>query len=106
MSNIIDLKKGLNIPIEGMAALETKKTIMPDVVAETDFEMTDEVDTCTEVDAQVAVLELEIRHLVHNTDVLGAHVEAKLRTSSKIDAGQIAQTDVVAKVERDVDAAL
>ena len=33
MSNIIDLKKGLNIPIEGMAALETKKTIMPDVVA-------------------------------------------------------------------------
>ena len=48
--------------------------------------MTDEVDTCTEVDAQVAVLELEIRHLVHNTDVLGAHVEAKLRTGSKIDA--------------------
>lgn len=33
MSNIIDLKKGLNIPISGKAALETKKTIVPDVVA-------------------------------------------------------------------------
>ena len=35
MSNIIDLKKGLNIPISGKAALETKKTIVPDVVAVT-----------------------------------------------------------------------
>ena len=33
MSNIIDLKKGLNIPVSGTAALETKKTIVPDVVA-------------------------------------------------------------------------
>ncbi len=30
MSNIIDLKKGLNIPISGVAALEAKKTIVPD----------------------------------------------------------------------------
>ena len=39
MSNIIDLKKGLNIPISGAAALQTKKTIVPDVVAikPTDF---------------------------------------------------------------------
>ncbi len=39
MSNIIDLKKGLNIPISGAAALEAKKTIVPDVVAvkPTDF---------------------------------------------------------------------
>ena len=39
MSNIIDLKKGLNIPISGVAALEAKKTIMPDTVAikPTDF---------------------------------------------------------------------
>lgn len=39
MSNNIDLKKGLNIPIEGMAALETRKTISQDVVAAkpTDF---------------------------------------------------------------------
>lgn len=39
MSNNIDLKKGLNIPIAGDAALETKKTIAPDVVAvkPTDF---------------------------------------------------------------------
>ena len=29
MSNIIDLKKGLNIPISGVAALEAKKTIVP-----------------------------------------------------------------------------
>ena len=33
MSNNIDLKKGLNIPIAGVAALETMKTIEPDVVA-------------------------------------------------------------------------
>lgn len=33
MSNIIDLKKGLNIPISGEAALETKEAVMPDVVA-------------------------------------------------------------------------
>jgi len=33
MSNIIDLKKGLNIPVSGVAALETKKAIVPDVVA-------------------------------------------------------------------------
>ncbi len=39
MSNIIDLKKGLNIPISGVAALEAKKTIVPDTVAikPTDF---------------------------------------------------------------------
>lgn len=39
MSNIIDLKKGLNIPIEGKAALKTKKAIKPDVIAvkPTDF---------------------------------------------------------------------
>lgn len=39
MSNKIDLKKGLNIPISGAAVLETKKTIVPDVVAvkPTDF---------------------------------------------------------------------
>ncbi|MBR4756271.1 MAG: Na(+)-translocating NADH-quinone reductase subunit A [Bacteroidales bacterium] len=39
MSNTIVLKKGLNIPIDGMAALETMKTIAPDVVAvkPTDF---------------------------------------------------------------------
>ena len=33
MSNNIDLKKGLNIPIAGTAALETKKTIAQDVAA-------------------------------------------------------------------------
>ena len=33
MSNNIVLKKGLNIPINGVAALETMKTIAPDVVA-------------------------------------------------------------------------
>ena len=33
MSNTIVLKKGLNIPINGVAALETMKTIAPDVVA-------------------------------------------------------------------------
>lgn len=33
MSNNIELKKGLNIPIEGMAAQKTKKVIVPDVVA-------------------------------------------------------------------------
>ena len=39
MSNNIDLKKGLNIPIRGAAALALKKTIAPDVVAvkPTDF---------------------------------------------------------------------
>jgi len=39
MSNNIDLKKGLNIPIKGKAALKIKKTIAPDVVAvkPTDF---------------------------------------------------------------------
>ena len=39
MSNKIYLKKGLNIPISGEAALETKKKIVPDVVAvkPTDF---------------------------------------------------------------------
>ena len=39
MSNTIVLKKGLNIPINGEAALETMKTIAPDVVAvkPTDF---------------------------------------------------------------------
>lgn len=39
MSNIIDLKKGLNIPISGAATLEAKKTIVPDVIAikPTDF---------------------------------------------------------------------
>ncbi len=39
MSNIIDLKKGLDIPISGAAALEAKKTIVPDTVAikPTDF---------------------------------------------------------------------
>ena len=39
MSNNIVLKKGLNIPINGEAALETMKTIAPDVVAvkPTDF---------------------------------------------------------------------
>lgn len=33
MSNNIDLKKGLDIPISGKADLETRKTIVPDVVA-------------------------------------------------------------------------
>ncbi len=39
MSNNIDLKKGLDIPISGAAALRTKKTIVPDTVAikPTDF---------------------------------------------------------------------
>ena len=39
MSNNIDLKKGLNIPIKGKATLKIKKTIAPDVVAvkPTDF---------------------------------------------------------------------
>ena len=39
MSNNIVLKKGLNIPIDGAAALETMKTIVPDIVAvkPTDF---------------------------------------------------------------------
>ena len=39
MSNNIVLKKGLNIPISGEAALETMSTIAPDVVAikPTDF---------------------------------------------------------------------
>ena len=39
MSNNIVLKKGLNIPISGEAALETMRTIAPDVVAvkPTDF---------------------------------------------------------------------
>ena len=39
MSNNIVLKKGLNIPINGVAALETMRTIVPDVVAvkPTDF---------------------------------------------------------------------
>jgi len=39
MSNNIDLKKGLNIPIRGAATLALKKTIAPDVVAvkPTDF---------------------------------------------------------------------
>lgn len=39
MSNNIDLKKGLDIPISGIAALKTKKTVVPDVVAlkPTDF---------------------------------------------------------------------
>ena len=39
MSNNIDLKKGLNIPIRGMAVLALKKTIVPDVAAvkPTDF---------------------------------------------------------------------
>ena len=39
MSNNIVLKKGLDIPIEGVAALETIKTVTPDVVAvkPTDF---------------------------------------------------------------------
>ena len=39
MSNNIDLKKGLDIPISGKAALALKKTIVPDVVAvkPTDF---------------------------------------------------------------------
>ena len=39
MSNIIELKKGLDIPISGNAAQKTKKVIIPDVVAvkPTDF---------------------------------------------------------------------
>lgn len=39
MSNNIDLKKGLDIPISGTAALKTRKAIVPDVVAvkPTDF---------------------------------------------------------------------
>ena len=39
MSNNIDLKQGLNIPISGTAAQKTKKTIVPDVIAvkPTDF---------------------------------------------------------------------
>lgn len=39
MSNNIDLKGGLNIPIQGVAAQMTKKTVVPDVVAvkPTDF---------------------------------------------------------------------
>ena len=39
MSNNIYLKKGLNIPINGVAAQTTKKVIVPDVVTikPTDF---------------------------------------------------------------------
>ena len=39
MSNIIELKRGLNIPIAGSAALKAKKVVIPDVVAvkPTDF---------------------------------------------------------------------
>ena len=39
MSNNIDLKQGLNIPISGTAAQKTRKTIVPDVIAikPTDF---------------------------------------------------------------------
>ena len=39
MSNNIDLKGGLNIPISGTAAQKTKKTVVPDVIAvkPTDF---------------------------------------------------------------------
>ena len=33
MSNNIDLKQGLNIPISGTAAQKTRKTIVPDVIA-------------------------------------------------------------------------
>ena len=33
MSNNIYLKKGLNIPIEGKAALNTRKVIAPDIIA-------------------------------------------------------------------------
>ncbi len=39
MSNNIDLKGGLNIPISGTAVQKTRKTIVPDVIAvkPTDF---------------------------------------------------------------------
>ena len=39
MSNIIELKRGLNIPISGTAAQKAKKVVIPDVVAvkPTDF---------------------------------------------------------------------
>ena len=39
MSNIIELKKGLNIPIAGKAVQKAKKVVIPDVVAvkPTDF---------------------------------------------------------------------
>ena len=39
MSNNIELKKGLNIPIEGVAAKQVKKVVSTDVVAlkPTDF---------------------------------------------------------------------
>ena len=39
MSNIIQLKKGLNIPLSGEAALKVKKVVSPDIVAvcPTDF---------------------------------------------------------------------
>ena len=39
MSNNINLKKGLDLPISGVAAQNTKKVIVPDVVAikPTDF---------------------------------------------------------------------
>ena len=33
MSNNINLKRGLNIPISGEAVLKTGKTIVPDVIA-------------------------------------------------------------------------
>ena len=39
MSNNIYLKKGLDIPLEGAAALNTRKVIAPDIIAvkPTDF---------------------------------------------------------------------
>ena len=39
MSNNLDLKKGLNIPVKGVAAPEVIKTVVPDIVAvkPTDF---------------------------------------------------------------------
>ena len=39
MSNNIDLKQGLNIPISGAAVQKTRKTVSPDVIAvkPTDF---------------------------------------------------------------------
>ena len=33
MSNNLDLKKGLNIPIKGVAAPEVIKTVVPDIIA-------------------------------------------------------------------------
>ena len=68
--------------------------------------MIDETHSSTKVETEIAVFQLEIVTLLINIESLVSDIETELRTSGKINTCHIAETELVAHVDRDIDALL